>query len=81
MTMNKNSKSKSDAMDCIEFNSDATKFDNERQYLVTLNTRSKRTQRKTDIPNGGIKLFLVKTISNILPNTTKQSKRLNKDTK
>lgn len=79
--MNKNSNNNRDAIDCIEFNRDATKFDSERQYLVTLNTRNNRTQRSTDIPNGGIKLFLVNTISKMLPKTTKQSKRLNNDTK
>jgi hypothetical protein len=50
-------------------------------YLVTLKTLSNRTQRKTDTPNGGIQCVLVKTISEMLPITTKQSKRLNNETK
>lgn len=50
-------------------------------YLVTLNTRSSRTQRRTEIPSGGIMWVWQSTISIILPNTTKQSKRLNNDTK
>lgn len=50
-------------------------------YLVTLKTRNNLTQRNTDIPNGGITLVCVKTISVMLPITTKQSKRLKRDTK
>ena len=50
-------------------------------YLVTLNTLSSLTQRNTDIPKGGITFVFVKIISAILPITTKQSKRLNNDTK
>lgn len=50
-------------------------------YLVTLNTRRSRTQRRTEIPSGGIMWVWQSTISIILPNTTKQSKRLNNDTK
>lgn len=50
-------------------------------YLVTLKTRSKRTHLSTDIPKSGIILVDVRTVSVILPMTTKQSKRLNNDTK
>lgn len=50
-------------------------------YLVTLNTLSKRTQRSTETPSGGIISVLVKIISPMLPITTKQSKRLNNETK
>jgi hypothetical protein len=79
--MNRNRRRRRDAIDCIEFNSDATKFDRERQYLVTLKTRKRRTQRNTEIPSGGITFVFVKTISIMLPKTTKQSKRLNNETK
>lgn len=50
-------------------------------YLVTLKTRNNLTHRKTDTPSGGISSLLVNNISVILPTTTKQSKRLNRDTK
>lgn len=33
ITINKKSRSNKDAIDCIEFNNDATKFESERQYL------------------------------------------------
>lgn len=48
---------------------------------MTLKTLSNLTQRNTDMPKGGIKFDLVRTVSVILPITTKQSKRLNNDTK
>lgn len=50
-------------------------------YFVTLKTRSRRTQRRTDTPSGGITSVLVKTTSMILLITTKQSNRLNRETK
>ena len=50
-------------------------------YLVTLKTRRRRTQRKTDTPKGGMTSVLVRTTSTMLLMTTKQSKRLNSDTK
>lgn len=50
-------------------------------YLVTLKTLSNLTQRNTEIPRGGITSVFVSTISLIDPITTKQSKRLNSDTK
>lgn len=101
ITMNKNNNNKREAIDCIEFNREATRLDNERQYLqnkthlinnpgflhfeethlVTLNTRNNRTQRNTETPKGGMISVFVKIISPILPITTKQSNRLNKDTK
>lgn len=99
ITMKRNNSNKSEAIDCIEFNSDATRFDKDRQYLqvngcesmcakcgsfiylVTLKTRSSLTQRNTEIPRGGMTLVRVNIISVMLPMTTKQSKRLNRDTK
>lgn len=50
-------------------------------HFVTLKTRSSRTQRSTDTPNGGITFVFVKTISLIEPTTTKQSNLLNSETK
>lgn len=50
-------------------------------YLVTLKTRNNLTQRNTEIPSGGITLLRVSIVSVMLPITTKQSKRLNRDTK
>lgn len=38
--MNKKSKSSRDAMDCIEFNNDATRFDRDLQYLKKANNIS-----------------------------------------
>ena len=54
MTINRNNNNNKDAIDFIELSNDATRFLNAVQYRVTLNTRNKRTQRSTDIPNGGI---------------------------
>ena len=50
-------------------------------YRVTLKVLSKRIQRNTDRPKGGMISLLVITISKILLITTKQSNRLNNDTK
>lgn len=50
-------------------------------YLVALNTLSNLAQRNTLTPNGGITFVNIKMASTILNNTTKLSKRLNKDTK
>lgn len=50
-------------------------------YFVTLKTRNSRTQRRTDTPKGGIIPVLVSSVSDILPITTKQSNRLNSETK
>lgn len=50
-------------------------------YLVALNTLSNLAQRNTLTPNGGITFVKIKMASTILNNTTKLSKRLNKDTK
>lgn len=50
-------------------------------YLVTLKTRRRRTQRKTDTPSGGMTSVLVSTTSIMLLMTTKQSNRLKRDTK
>uniref|UniRef100_A0A1B0BD39 Uncharacterized protein n=1 Tax=Glossina palpalis gambiensis TaxID=67801 RepID=A0A1B0BD39_9MUSC len=55
--------------------------DFDRNYQSWNATRNKRTQRKTETPNGGISSLLVKIISVILPITTKQSKRLKRETK
>ena len=57
------------------------KGENAETYLVTLNTRRRRTQRNTETPSGGITFVLVKTTSTILLITTKQSNRLKSDTK
>lgn len=50
-------------------------------HLVTLKTLSRRTQRSTDIPKSGITLVEVSRLSVMLPITTKQSNRLNNETK
>lgn len=50
-------------------------------YFVTLKTLKRRTHRSTEIPSGGMMFVWNRTISPILPITTKQSKRLNSDTK
>lgn len=50
-------------------------------YLVTLKIRRRRTQRNTEIPRGDIISNSTKMVSTMPPHTTKQSKRLNRDTK
>lgn len=67
-------------IDFIEFNSEMTKFRNEDQYDVTLNTRSKRKARNTERPNVS-SLKCDQTTSNMDPVITIQSKRLNADSK
>lgn len=81
MTINRNRSNNRDAILSIEFKRLATKLDRERQYLVTLKMRRRRTHRNTLTPSGGITCVLVRTISPILPITTKQSNRLKSDTK
>ena len=56
-------------------------FEDGETYFVTLNTLSNRTQRRTETPSGGITCVFVRIISVIEPITTKQSKRLNSETK
>uniref|UniRef100_A0A1A9ZAA9 Uncharacterized protein n=1 Tax=Glossina pallidipes TaxID=7398 RepID=A0A1A9ZAA9_GLOPL len=58
-----------------------SKFERGLSSVLLIVTLSKRTQRNTDTPSGGIISLPVKTISVILPITTKQSNRLNSDTK
>lgn len=48
---------------------------------VTLKIRSKRTQRNTEIPSGDMIAISTRIVSVIPPQTTKQSKRLKRDTK
>ena len=81
MIINRNSSNKSEAIERIEFNNDATKFERDAQYLVTLKMRNRRTQRNTDIPSGSSTSAEVSMSSTIDPQTTKQSKRLNNETK
>lgn len=50
-------------------------------YLVTLKIRRRRTQRNTEIPSGDIISSSTKMVSTMPPQTTKQSKRLKRDTK
>lgn len=50
-------------------------------HFVTLNILNNLTQRKTEMPKGGIISVLVSIISMILPITTKQSNLLNRETK
>ena len=49
--------------------------------LVTLNILSRRTQRRTETPRGGMMSNFVKKISDMDPMTTKVSKRLKRETK
>lgn len=78
--MNKKRRNKSEMIDLIEFNNDITKFLSDDQYLVTLNILSKRNARSTESPNEPP--FTSDHItSNIEPDITTQSKRLNDDSK
>ena len=81
MIMNKNSSNNNEAIDRIEFKSEATRFDKDAQYFVTLKIRIRRTLRKTDMPSGSKTSEEVRFNSTIEPQTTKQSNRLNNDTK
>lgn len=47
-------------------------------YRVILNILSRRMQRSTEMPMGGMTSISTSSISRIPPQTTKQSKRLNK---
>ena len=49
-------------------------------YRVTLKTRKRRTHRSTETPSES-SMYLLRAISAMLPNTTKQSNLLNIDTK
>ena len=60
---------------------EATRFEREAQYLVTLKIRNRRTQRKTEMPNGSSTSADVRISSIIEPQTTKQSNMLNNETK
>ena len=50
-------------------------------YLVALNTRKSLAQRNTLTPRGGMTFVRINITSTILHSTTKQSKKLNKETK
>lgn len=67
-------------IDRIEFNNDITKLRSDDQYEVTLNIRSSLSARSTDNPNES-SLRADQITSNMEPNITTQSKRLNADSK
>lgn len=50
-------------------------------HRVTLKIRSRRTQRSTEIPRGGMISSSTRMVSTMPPHTTKQSKRLKNATK
>lgn len=50
-------------------------------YRVTLKILRSRTQRNTEIPSGDMTASSTRMVSTMPPHTTKQSKRLNRDTK
>ncbi len=67
----------------LKFNLDVTSliFLPRISYLVTLNALSSLTHLSTERPSGGMTSFLVRMSSRILLITTKQSKRLKRETK
>lgn len=67
-------------MERIEFSNDITKFRSDDQYLVTLNIRSNLRARKTESPKDP-SFSADQITSNIDPQMTTQSKRLNADSK
>lgn len=69
------------AMQCSAVRGVTMSCTKEVAHLVTLKTRKRRTQRKTETPSGGMTFVLVSTSSIMLLMTTKQSNRLNSDTK
>lgn len=50
-------------------------------HRVTLKILRSRTQRKTEMPSGDMMASSTRMVSMMPPHTTKQSKRLNRDTK
>ncbi|CAL4062822.1 unnamed protein product, partial [Meganyctiphanes norvegica] len=76
----RNKSNKRDAMDWMELSNDATRFDNDRHYFVTLKILSNLTQRSTDTPRGGIISVLVSATSVMELMTIMQSNRLNNET-
>lgn len=50
-------------------------------HLVTLKIRRRRTHRNTEMPSGDMISSSTKMVSVMPPHTTKQSKRLKRDTK
>lgn len=52
-----------------------------RPHLVTLKIRKRRTQRNTEMPRGDMISSSTKMVSVMPPHTTKQSKRLKRETK
>lgn len=78
--MNKKSRNNNEIMDLIELSNDITRFLNDDQYLVTLKIRRRRRARRTEKPNEP-PLICDQTTSNIDPQMTTQSKRLNEDSK
>lgn len=65
---------------CTQFMWEAKLFKSP-DYRVTLKIRSRRTQRNTEMPRGGMISSSTRTVSRIPPHTTKQSKRLKNATK
>lgn len=78
--INRNRRNNNDMIDLIEFNNDITKLRSDDQYEVTLKIRSRRSARSTDNPNES-SFSADQITSNIEPNITTQSKRLNADSK
>lgn len=78
--MNKKRRNNSEMIDRMELSNEMTRFLRDDQYLVTLNILSRRNARSTDRPNEPP--FTDDQItSNIDPEMTTQSKRLNDDSK
>lgn len=78
--MNKKSRNNNEIIDLIELSNDITRFLKDDQYLVTLKIRRRRKARRTEKPNDP-PLIWDHTTSNIDPQMTTQSKRLNEDSK
>ena len=78
--MNKKSRNNNEIIDLIELSNDITRFLKDDQYLVTLKIRRRRKARRTEKPNDP-PLTCDQMTSNIDPQMTTQSKRLNEDSK
>lgn len=78
--MNKKSRNNSEMILLIELSNEITRLRSDDQYLVTLNIRKRRKARRTEKPKDP-PLICDHTTSNIDPQMTTQSKRLNDDSK
>jgi hypothetical protein len=79
--MNRNNKNSSEIIERILFSNEMTKLRSDAQYLVTLNMRSRRSERRTEMPKDWSGSMYVQNTSITLPTMTRQSNLLKEDWK